>query len=56
MLDDLADVAEPDTYRTSALANETVKISVNTIDTYRSLVKYMQGENIVHHTSQIKTE
>jgi len=25
MLDDLADVTEPDTYRTAALANDTVK-------------------------------
>ena len=56
MLDDLADVAEPDTYRTAALANDTVKISANTIDTYRSLVKHMKEENIVHHTYQIKTE
>jgi len=56
MLDDLADVAEPDTYRTAALANDTVQISVNTIDTYRSLVKHMKEENIVHHTYQNKTE
>jgi hypothetical protein len=56
MLDDLTNVAEPDTYRTSTLANDTVKISANTIDTYRSLVKHMQEENIVHHTYHIKTE
>jgi len=56
MLDDLADVAEPDTYRTAALANDTVKISANTIDTYRSLVKHMKEENIVHNNCQIKTE
>jgi len=56
MLDDLADVAEPDTYRTAALENNTVKISANTIDTYRCLVKHMKEENIVHHTYQAKTE
>jgi len=56
MLDDLKDVAKPDTYRTAALANDTVKISANTIDTYRCLVKHMNEENIVHHTYQIKTE
>jgi len=50
MLDDLADVAEPDTYRTAALTNDTVKLSANTTDTYRSLVKHMKEENIVHHT------
>ena len=55
-LDDLADVAEPNTYRTIALANDTVKINANTIDTYRSLAKHMKEENIVHHTYQIKTE
>jgi len=56
MLDDLADVAEPDTYRTTALANDTIKINANTVDTYRSLVKHMKEENIVHHTYQIKAE
>jgi hypothetical protein len=56
MLNDLADVAEPNTYRTTALANDTVKINANTIDTYRSLAKHMKEENIVHHTYQIKTE
>jgi hypothetical protein len=56
MLDDLTDVAEPDTYRTTALANDTVKISAITIDTYRSPVKHMEEEYIVHHTYQIKAE
>ena len=56
MLDDLADVAEPDTYRTTALANDIVKISGNTIDTYRNLVKHMKEENIVHHSYQVKAE
>jgi len=52
----LTDVAERDSYRTAALPNDTVKISANTIDTYRSLVKHMKEENFVHHTYQIKTE
>jgi len=56
MLDDLADLAEPDTYRTTALASDIVKISANTIDTYRNLVKHMKEENIVHHTYQVKAE
>ena len=56
MLDDLADVAEPNTYRTIALANDTVIINTNTIDTYKSLAKHMKEENIVNHTYQIKTE
>ena len=56
MLDDLANVAEPATYRTTALANDTVKLSANTIDTYRNLVKHMKEENIVHHTYQVKAE
>ena len=56
MLDDLANVAEPATYRTTALANDTVKLSANTIDTYRNLVKHMKEENIVHHTYEVKAE
>jgi len=56
MLDDLADVAEPDTYRTTALVNDIVKISANTLDTYRNLVKHMKEENIAHHTYQVKAE
>jgi len=55
-LDDLADVAEPDTYRTAALTNDTVKISANTIDTYGSRVKHTKEENIDQHTYKIKTE
>jgi len=56
MLDDLAYVAEPDTYSTTALANDTIKIGANTIDTYRSQVTHMKEEHIVHHTYQIKVE
>jgi len=56
MLDDLADVAEPDTYRTTALANDIVKIIANTLDTYRNLVKHMKKENIIHHAYQVKAE
>ena len=57
MLDDLTDVAEPDTYRTAALENDTVKITVNTTDTYRSTVYHMKEDNIVHHyTYRIKVE
>ena len=42
-----------------ALANETVKISAYTIDACRKLVRHLRrvgGENIVHHTHQIKEE
>lgn len=56
MLDNLAKAAEPETYRTLAMANETVKITAHSIETYRKLVRHMKEENIVHHTYQLKEE
>jgi len=52
MLDDLADVAEPHTYHTTALANDIIKISANTIDTYRNLVKH--NERRKYRSTRIK--
>ena len=52
----LAGTLEEEQYYCKALRNETVKINVNTSDTYRRLVKRLQEDNIVHHTYQIRDE
>jgi len=52
----LAGTLEEEQYYCKALPNETVKINVNTSDTYRRLVKRLQEDNIVHNTYQIRDE
>jgi len=52
----LVGTLEEEQYYCKALPNETVKINVNTSDTYRRLVKRLQEDNIVHCTYQIRDE
>ena len=43
-------------YFCKALPNETVKINVNTSDSYRRLIKRLQDDKTVHHTYQVREE
>ena len=43
-------------YFCKALPNETVKINVNTSDSYRRLIKRLQDDKTVHHTYQVGEE
>ena len=52
----LTEILEEDQYYCKALPNETVKIKVNTSDSYRRLIKRLQDDKIVHHTYQIREE
>jgi hypothetical protein len=45
-----------DQYTTRSMANNTVKINCNNIDTYRKLIRFMKENNIIHHTYQPKEE
>lgn len=56
MVDSFAQVVEEETYYTRTMPNETVKITANTIDTYRKLIRHLREEEIVHHTYQLKEE
>lgn len=48
--------AENEQYNTKSLANNVVKISCGTPDTYRKLVRLFKEKNIFHHTYQLKEE
>ena len=52
----LAVTLEEEQYYCVSLPNETVKINVNSPDSYRELVKRLRADNIVHHTYQIRNE
>ena len=52
----LSEVSEEEQYYCKALPNETVKINVTTSDSFRSLIKRLQDDKIVHHTYQIREE
>ena len=43
-------------YTTKSLANDTIKWICQTPDTYRTLVRCMTDNNIIHHTYQPKEE
>jgi len=52
----LQDIVEMEQYTTRSVANNTIKINCTTPDTYRKLVKCMNGNNITYHTYQPKEE
>jgi len=52
----LTETLEEVQYYCKALPNETVKINVNTSDSYRRLIKRLQDDKIVHHTYQVREE
>jgi hypothetical protein len=43
-------------YTTKSMANDTVKLTCQSPDTYRKLATYMRDNNIIHHTYQPKEE
>ncbi|KAK5639463.1 hypothetical protein RI129_011955 [Pyrocoelia pectoralis] len=56
MIEELAQVLAREQYSTKALSNNTIKINVNTPDSYRKLITQLKSEKIVYHTYQIKDE
>lgn len=52
----LLNVAETEQYTTKCLADNVVKINTKTPDVYRKLIKYMQENDIIHHTFQMKQD
>jgi len=52
----LAENLEEEQCYCKALLNETVKINVNTFESYRKLTTRLQNDKIVHHTNQIREE
>jgi hypothetical protein len=56
MVNKLTEIIEQEQYSTISMADNTIKISCNTPETYRKLVAFLKGNNIVHHTYQLKEE
>ena len=56
MMKYLAGTLEDEQYYCKTLPNETVKININSPDTYGRLVKPFQEDNILYHTYQITDE
>jgi hypothetical protein len=52
----LTETLEEEQYNCKALPNDTVKIKVNTSESYWRLIKRLQYDKIVHHTYQIREE
>jgi hypothetical protein len=49
-------IVEMEQYTTKTLADNTIKINPHTSDTYRTLVRYMRENNIIHHTYQLREQ
>ena len=56
MIQALEATVEAEQYKTKTMANNVVKINVNTAETYRKVVRFMKDSNIIHHTYQLKED
>jgi hypothetical protein len=56
MLDNFATAVPEETYRCTSLPNDTIKISTLAPETYRTLIRHLNQENIVHHTYQMRQD
>ena len=54
MVRSLRNIVDDDQYTTKCMADNTVKINSTTPETYRSLIRHMQDNNVIHHTYQSK--
>ena len=50
MIQALEAIVEAEQYKTKAMANNVIKINVNTTETYRKVVRFMKNSNIIYHT------
>lgn len=53
---ELSSVLSEEQYSTNVYSNNNVRISCNTIESYRKLYNYLKEKKIIHHTYQIKTD
>jgi hypothetical protein len=52
----LIEIIEQEQYSTKSMADNTIKINCTASETYRKLVAFLKGNNIIHHTYQLKEE
>jgi hypothetical protein len=56
MLNNFAVAVPEETYHCTSLPNNTVKINMSSPDTYRTLIRHLNKEKIVHHTYQMRQD
>jgi hypothetical protein len=56
MINSMNEVAEVEQFRTKSMANNVIKLTCITPDTYRSLIKHFKDKDIYYHTYQLKEE
>jgi hypothetical protein len=56
MIKSIREVAEDEQYFTKSIANNVIKLTSYTLDTYRFLIKHFKENGIFFHTYQLKEE
>jgi hypothetical protein len=56
MINSINEVAETEQFYTKSMANNVIKISCLTPETYRTLIKHFKEINVYYHTYQLKEE
>ena len=56
MIKSISKVAEDVQYFTKSMANNVIKLTCTTPDTYRNLIKHFKEKGIYYHTYQLKEE
>jgi len=56
MIKSISEVAEDEQYYTKSMANNVIKLTCTTPDTYRILITHFKEKGIYHHTYQLKEE
>jgi hypothetical protein len=56
MVNNMTEVIQQDQYSTKSMTDNIIKINCTAPETYRKLVGFLNDNNIVHHTHQLKKE
>ena len=56
MIKSISEVAEDEQCFTRSMANNVIKLTCTTPDTYRNLIKHFKEKGICYHTYQLKEE
>jgi hypothetical protein len=56
MIKSISEVAEDEQYFTKSMANNVIKLTCTTPDTYRNLMKHFKEKGIYYHTHQSNEE
>ena len=56
MIKSIREVAEDEQYFTKSMANNIIKLTCSTLDTYRNIIKHFKENGTFFHTYQLKEE